>query len=135
MSHEITSTKNNFKKYPPIPEGRRRYVIAAPVKKLYGKNSSEFFVWTLQYQHNGENCLGEQALMPNMMGPLLRVLGCQETEPENFDWDTDAVEGMAFVATTERQPDKKDPTIIRIHMSEYSGGLDEDAPEEIISSD
>ncbi len=131
MSHEITSTKRKFNQFPQIPEGRRRYLVIAPVRKIAGKNDSEFFIWTLQYQNElGETCMGEQMLMPSMMGALLRVLDCLETEPEVFDWDTDEMEGRAFIATATHAPDKKDASIIRVHMSDYAtGDLNEDTPE------
>lgn len=136
MSHEITNTKSKYKKYPPIPEGRRRYIVVAPVRKLFGKGGNEFFVWTLQYQtDNGENALGEQAILPTMLAPLLRVLGCEEIEPEVFDWDTDNVEGCSFTATTSRNPDKKDPTVIRIHMSEYAKEENDEDGAEILFPD
>jgi hypothetical protein len=123
MSREITNTKRTFKKLPLIPDGRRRYVVTAPVLKLYGKNNSEFFVWSLQYQDDkGNNCLGEIALMPNMLAGLLRVLGFHETEPEVFDWDTNDAEGLSFMATSTQSPDKKDSTITRVHFTEYAKG-------------
>lgn len=114
MSREITITKGKFGE--PLPEGRRRFVVAGPVEKKYGKKGGEFFVWKLQY----EGGIGEQVLLPNMMGGLLRVLGCEETEPDKYDWDTNEQEGKAFIATVKLVPDRDDPKIVRRHMGEYA---------------
>lgn len=115
MSREITDTKNKYANQE-LPEGRRRFVVAAPVEKKYGKKGGEFFVWTLQH----EGGLGQQILLPNMMGELLRTLGCDEPEPNKFDWDTNEQEGKAFIATIKLVPDKNDSKIVRQHMSEYA---------------
>ncbi len=115
MSHEITDTKSKFVNQN-LPEGRRRFVIMGQPEKKYGKKGGEFFVWKLQY----DGGVGEQILLPNMMGDLLRTLGCDEPEPDKFDWDTAEQEGKAFIATIKLVPDSKDPKIVRQHMSEYA---------------
>lgn len=115
MSREITSTKG---KYPNqnLPEGRHSFIVAKPVEKKFGKQGGEYFIWTLQY----EGGIGQQILLPNMMGQLLRVLECTETEPDTFDWDTADQEGKAFMATVKLAPDNKDPKTIRQHMGDYA---------------
>lgn len=123
MSREITNTTNKFANQE-LPEGRRRFIIAGPVEKKYGKNGGEFFMWPLQF----EGGLGQQILLPNMMGDLLRTLGCNEPEPNKFDWDTMEQEGKAFVATVKRVPDRKDPKIIRQHMSEFANDENNTVP-------
>ena len=123
MSREITNTESRFPNRA-IPEGRRRFIIAGPVEKKHGKKGGEFFVWKLQF----DGGLGEQVLLPNMLGPLLRVLGCQETEPNIFDWDTNDQEGKAFLATVTLVPDSKDPKVVRQHMTEYASDQDPGAP-------
>lgn len=115
MSHELTDTENRFANQE-LPEGRRKFIVAGPVLKKYGKKGGEFFIWKLQY----EGGIGEQVLLPNMMGDLLRILHCDEPEPNKFDWDTNEQEGKAFVATVKLVPDKNDPKIIRQHMGSYA---------------
>ena len=112
MSREITDTTN---KYPnqDLPDGRNCFKVES-IEKKYGK--SEFFVWKLKYD-KGE---GEQILLPNMMGGLLRVLKCEETEPNKFDWDTFEQSGKCFLATVSHKPDQKDPSKIRQHMSDFA---------------
>ncbi len=114
MSREITNTKSRFANQE-LPDGRNAFRVLG-VDKVFGKNNSEFFVWKLQHQ-GGE---GEQLLMPNMMGGLLRVLKCTETEPETFDWDTFDQVNKVFLATVSHKPDSKNPTVIRQHMGEFA---------------
>lgn len=112
MTHEITDTTNLYGNQE-LPDGRNAFKIVG-IEKRYGK--VEFFVWKLQHS-KGE---GEQVLLPNMMGQLLRVLKCVETEPNKFDWDTDEQLGKSFLATVSHAPDKKDATKIRQHMSDFA---------------
>lgn len=119
MSREITETTNKFADQN-IPEGKHRFIVVGPVEKKYGKKGVEFFVWKLQY----EGGIGQQVLLPNMMGGLLRALNCPEIEPNKFDWDTNEQEGKAFFATVKHVPDKMDPKIIRQHMGDFANDDD-----------
>lgn len=120
---EITDTTNKYADQE-IPDGARIFRVVS-IEKRYGKSTgAEFFVWRLAYE-GGE---GEQILMPNMMGPLLRVLGCKETEPNKFDWDTTEQTDKAFSATVSRKPDRKDPTKMRQIMSEFDAVKAETIP-------
>jgi len=114
MSREITNTKSRFSNQE-LPDGRTAFRVLS-VDKAYGKNNSEFFIWKLQHER-GE---GEQLLMPNMMGGLLRVLKCTESEPNIFDWDTFDQVNKVFLATVSHKPDKNDSSVIRQHMSEFA---------------
>lgn len=120
MSREITNTKSMFANQD-LPDGRRLFMVVDDIVKKYGKSGAEFFIVTLQYQGG----IGQQMFMPNMMGPLLKALGCQETEPNVWDWDTTEQAGKTFTATIAHQPDKKDPTKMRQHMSEIEKVKDE----------
>ena len=115
MSHEITDTKSMFANQD-IPDGKREFMIVGDIAKKYGKSGAEFFVVTLQY----EGGIGQQMFMPNMMGPLLKALGNEETTPNVYDWDTTEQAGKKFSASISHAPDKKDPTKIRQHMSEIA---------------
>jgi hypothetical protein len=116
MVREITSTTGKYESAP-LPEGRRAFVVASAPEKKYGKNSgAEYFQWKFQY----EGGLGDQILLPNMMGGLLKALGCTETGPGVYDWDTSEVEGKAVIATVTISPDKKDPTKMRQRMSDFA---------------
>lgn len=122
MSREITDTTNKYANQE-IPDGARIYKVLG-VEKKFGKNGGEFFIWKLAY----DGGVGEQVLLPNMMGALLRAIGCTETEPNKFDWDTNDQDGKAFSATVSHKPDIKDPTKIRQHMSEFDVVKSEEIP-------
>lgn len=124
MPREITSTASKYESAP-LPEGRRAFIVAAPPEKKYGKNTgSEYFKWKFQY----DGGVGEQIMLPNMMAGLLRALECQEIEPNKFDWETEAVEGKCVIASVSISPDKKDPTKMRQHMSEFAKPDDSSIP-------
>lgn len=115
MSREQTDTNDSYPDKD-IPDGTYEFKVISCQKKFGGKNKDKaFFVWKLQY----EDLKGEQVLMPNKMGGLLKVLGCTEDKPGHFDWDTDAVEGKEFKATVSHAPDAKDPTKIRQEMGDF----------------
>lgn len=113
MSREITDTKNKFTNQD-LPDGEQDFMVVGDIVKKYGGKGGEFFIVTLQYPGG----IGQQAFLPNMMGPLLRALGCDETEENKFDWDTQEQAGKKFKAKVSHAPDKKDKAIIRQHMSE-----------------
>lgn len=113
MSREITDTTNKFANQD-IPDGAQMFKVLG-VDKKYGKNGGEFFIWKLGY----EGGTGEQVLLPNMMAGLLRVLGCTETEPNKFDWDTNEQNDKLFTATVSHKPDAKDASKIRQHMGDF----------------
>ena len=106
-----------------IPEGTHKFTVVGEVKKLFGgpNKDMEFFVWTLEYPGG----IGEQALMPSMQAPLLRLLGAEEYEPNKFDWDTTDQALKSFVATVTHAPDKKDSTKIRSHMGDFKAFSDD----------
>lgn len=97
-----------------LPEGTNEFMIAGPVKKFFvGPNKDiDMFVFPLQF----DGGIGEQAFLPNMLGPLLRDLGCQEVSKNVFYWDTDDLEGKKFTATVTHFQDSKDPSITRSKM-------------------
>jgi hypothetical protein len=115
MSRELTDTNSKFSGKD-IPDGSHQFKVVSVSKKYGGANKDRaFFVWVLGY----EGQTGEQVLMPNMMGDLLRILGCKETEPNKFDWDTEDVIYSQFVAVVSHEPDKKDPTKMRQQMKDF----------------
>jgi hypothetical protein len=119
MSREITTTTPRVKEL--IPEGKRTFIITGPVAKKFGKASgAELFIFPLQYKDDAGNMrIGEQMLLGSTLGPLLRVLGCNEVSPNIFDWDTEELEGRAFIAQVGHKPDKKDPSITRQYMGHF----------------
>lgn len=113
MSREITDTTNKFVNYD-IPDGQHLFKILE-VRNMQG---GRFFIWKLEYGGE-EGLVGEQLLLPNMMGELLKTLNCTEIEPNKYDWNTEDQVGKSFSATVSHKPDRKDPTKIRQHMSGY----------------
>lgn len=123
MSREITFTKSRFANQE-LPDGRTAFRVLSVDKKYGKKNNAEFFVWKLQHD-KGE---GEQLLMPNMMGGLLRVLKCTEVEPDKFDWDTFDQINKVFLATVSHKPDEQNSSVIRQHMGEFAPVDENDIP-------
>lgn len=117
---ETTDTNNNFPDKN-IPDGTYTFKVLSATKK-FSKKDNPFYVWKLE--RDGIAC--EQVLMPNMMGGLLRAIGCTETAPGKFDWDNEAVDGKTFVATVSHEPDKKDLNIMRQKMGDFKA--DESVP-------
>lgn len=113
MSIEVTDTTNKYANQD-LPDGARIFKVLG-VEKKYGKQGGEFFIWKLAY----DGGTGEQVLLPNMMSGLLRAIGCDEIEPNKFQWDTNEQGGKLFSATVSHKPDAKDATKIRQHMSEF----------------
>lgn len=112
---ETLDTSSNFPDKN-IPDGTYEFRVMSVVKKYGGANKDKpFYVWLLTFGDNQ----AEQILMPNMMGDLLRVLGCKEVKQNHFDWDTDEVMGAKFTATVTHSPDKKDSSKIRQNMTEF----------------
>lgn len=123
MTREITDTNDSYPDRD-IPDGTYDFKVLRCEKKYGGaKKDKPFYVWTLEY----EGVKGEQILMPNMMGDLLRALGCPESKPGVFDWDTELVVNQVFKATVSHAPDRKDPNKIRQQMSEFKA-VKEDIP-------
>jgi hypothetical protein len=122
MSVEMTDTANKYANKD-LPDGTGLFRVNG-VEKKYGKNGGEFFIWKLQFK-GGE---GEQVLLPNMMSGLLKVLGCEEVEPNKFRWDTNEQDGKTFEATVSRKPDLKDPNKIRQHMGDFKAVQDDLIP-------
>ena len=99
-----------------IPDGTYEFKVLSCEKKFGGANKDKpFYVWKLEF----EGVRGEQVLMRNNMGDLLRALGCKEVKSGQFDWDTDLVANQVFSATVTHEPDKKDPSKIRQQMSGF----------------
>lgn len=98
MSKEILDTSNNFPGKD-IPDGIYGFKVGIVTKKdIKGKAG---------YEWNLNSNLGDFQILlwPNSMGPLLRVLGVKEDQPNKFLFDTMEVEGLRFEATAYK--DKK----------------------------
>lgn len=122
MRESIDTTDN----YPDkdIPDGAYEFKVISVDKKYGGKNKDKpFYIWKLEY----EGVKGEQVLMPNKMGDLLLALGCTQTKPGHFDWDTELVVNQIFSATVSHEADRKDPSKIRQQMSGFKK-VKEEAP-------
>jgi len=123
MTREITDTNDSYSDKD-IPDGAYNFKVIRVVKKLGGPYKDKpFYIWTLEY----EGVQGEQVLMPNMMGGLLKVLGCTEIKPGHYDWDTDLVVNQVFLATVSHKADKKDPSKMRQYMDDFKAAK-EDVP-------
>lgn len=121
MSREQTDTNDSYPDRD-IPDGTYQFKVESVVKRYGGANKDKpFYSWKLEY----EGVKGEQVLMPNKMGELLRALKCTETEPGKFDWDTELVVNQVFEATVSHKTDKKG--VLRQEMSDFKP-IKEDAP-------
>lgn len=98
MSREILDTSSNYPDKE-IADGTYTFEVSMVTKKdIKGKPGYE---WQLEYDGKDIQIL----MWPNQMGPLLRVLGIKESEPNKFMFDTMEVEGKSFKATAYK--DKK----------------------------
>jgi len=100
-----------------LPDGEREFRVEKIMRRE--KGPTIMYIWQLSFEGEEERESGEQVLLLNMMGDLLRVLGCKETSPKKFDWDRDLLPGTFFIATVSHEPDKKDPTKIRQQMTGF----------------
>ena len=72
-------------------------------------------VWTLEEK----DVLYEQVLFGNEMKDLLKILGCNESSPGKYEWDTDTVIGKSFEVMVSHVPDKKKPDVMRQKFTEF----------------
>lgn len=101
MSREYTDTNSDFKNEP-IPDGRHTFKILDVRRHM--KGTTKMYFWELEYEDGAE---GTQLFLSNMMGDLLRILGCTETKKGEFEWETDMMVGKYFAATVSHVLDKK----------------------------
>lgn len=106
MMEDIDTTN----KFEPLPDGVGTFKIVK-IEKFF--SPAEFWAFTLKHSKGEAN----QTFFANMLGPVLRVLDCEEYEPNKFRWDSDLQVGKSFVATVSHAPDKKG--IVRQHMSAF----------------
>lgn len=121
MSREATDTNSDFDNEP-LPDGRRTWKVLSVRKHMKGE--TKMYFWSLAHK-DGE---GTQLLLPSMMGDLLRVLGATETKKNEFDWETELMEGKVFDATVSHAMDKKG--VMRQNMTEFAKSTvsDDDVP-------
>lgn len=123
MSQEQTDTNDNYPDKD-IPDGSYDFKVLGVKKKYGGQNKDKpFYIWSLEY----EGVKGEQVLMPSTMGGLLSALGCQESKPGVYEWDTELMVNQIFSATVTHVKDKKDPSKIRQQMTDFKK-VQEEAP-------
>ena len=118
MIQEIDTT-NKFASE--LPDGENVFTITG-IERFY--SPADFWVFSLSYA--GGN--GQQTFFANMLGPLLRILGCEEFAPNKFRWDPDLEINKSFRATISHAPDKKNPEKIRQHISNFSKATDDSIP-------
>lgn len=90
-----------------IPDGEHLLTIKGVESKM--KGTVKFYIWKFD--------MGDQILLPSMMGGLLKALGCTETLPGEYDWETEAQEGKQVLATVSHGLDKKN--VMRQHMGKF----------------
>lgn len=117
MSRENTDTNSDFKN-DPLPDGRRTFKVVSVRKHM--KGDTKMYFWELSHK-DGE---GTQLLLPSMMGGLLRVLGCTETRKNEFDWETELMEGKSFDATVSHGVDKNG--VMRQNMTDFAKSKETD---------
>lgn len=98
-----------------LPEGTQQFMVCGEVK-IKPISNGDLYLVPLQFTGG----MAEQAFFANNIGPLLRALGCTETSPDCFDWDTTELEGRTFTATITHKADKNDSTKIRSNMSDIN---------------
>lgn len=108
MIEEIDTNSNFASKE--IPDGKHsfRVVDIRKAKSLY--------VWELTFDGGSE---GEQTFFANTMGPLLKCLGCEETDKGKYRFNSDELKGKNFSAVVYREPDKEDKSKIYQRMKDF----------------
>lgn len=96
-----------------IADGKHIFTVEKVVGKSLG--GAYGYVWTLE--EKGQNY--EQVLFGNEMKDLLKILGCNETSPGKYEWDTDGVVGKSFSVTVSHVPDKKKPDVMRQKFTSF----------------
>jgi hypothetical protein len=112
-----------------LPDGEREFRVEKITRRE--KGMTVMYIWQVSFDGTeGERETGDQLLLPSMMSDLLRVLGCKEILPKQFEWDRDLIVGKYFIARVSREPDKKDPSKIRQQMTSFqkSSKVDDDIP-------
>jgi hypothetical protein len=109
----MTTTDTTNKYASEFPDGPAIFKITN-IEKIY--NPAEFWVFHLTDSAGNK---GKQTFFDNMLGPILRVLGCNETQTDFFEWDPDMQMNKFFKAIVSHAPDKKDKTKIRQHMGSF----------------
>lgn len=93
MIQEINT--NNDYSDKEIPDGRRKFTVVAGSPRKVGKT----YFWTFSYTSDeGEQKNGDIGFFPNTMGPLLKALGCQETETGKYTLNSDLTDGGSIEA-------------------------------------
>jgi len=105
----ITDTNSKFDD-DDLPDGERTFTVSRVTDGPKGSDK-----WFLTY----DGGRGAQLLWPEAEGPLLRILDRKEPSPGVFEWETDLVSGLSFIATVSTVPDKKDKSIMRKKMAGF----------------
>lgn len=108
---EEVDTNSNFANKE-IPDGKHKFRV------MDLRKAKTLYVWELSYDDGAG--VGEQTFFGNAMGPLLKQLGCQETEKGKYRLDSSEVIGKEFYALVYREPDKTDKTKIYQRMKDFS---------------
>lgn len=80
-----------------------------PVKGEFS-GGTVYYEWFFTTFADGEIKEHKERIPVWKMGPLLRVLGQKEVQPDVFEWDRDNVKGLKFDAEIMMERDRKDPT-------------------------
>lgn len=108
MIEEI-DTNSNFERKE-IPDGKHTFRV------MDIRKAKTLYIWELSF--DGQE--GEQAFFGNEMGPLLKVLGCKETDKGKYAFDSEEIKGKTFTATVFREADKKDSSKIYQRMKDFT---------------
>lgn len=108
MIEEIDTNSNFANKE--IPDGKHSFRV------IDIRKAKALYVVELTYDDGQE---GEQTFFANTLGPLLKVLGCQETDKGKYMINTDELKGKNFSAVVYREADKTDKSIMRQRMKDF----------------
>jgi hypothetical protein len=108
MIEEIDTNSNFANKE--IPDGKHGFRVT-DIRK-----AKSLYVVELTYDDGQE---GEQTFFANTIGPLLKVLGCQETEKGKYMLNTEELKGKPFSAIVYHEGDKTDKTKIYQRMKDF----------------
>lgn len=102
----------NFKAFgnKDIADGKNTFRI------LNIKKNEKMYIFVLSYDGDKQ---GEQVFFASNIGPLLKVLGCDESAKGVYILDFEKVMGKTFTATVFHEANKKDPNKVYQNMKDF----------------
>lgn len=111
------------------PAGDHKFTVSKPVIKKMTDNNKAYYIFKLEYVHEGVVKEHTEFIMAWQAGPIIVALGGKETEKKGvYTWDRELVNGKSVDATIIHEPDFKDKTKTRAKMTNIREAKTDDSP-------